>query len=267
MAHIDSPRAVVIDDDDDVRGLLAEVLTSAGFAVTAVDNGTDGVAAVLAYRPVVTTVDVNMPGIDGFEVTRRIRATGNDTYVVVITALTDEADAVLSFGVGADDVVVKPFRVRELRARFLALLRRPRATDGDGTGTRHGERTASLDRPGAPPERFDGLLLDRDTRTVSVDAAEVTLTRTEFDLLATLLESGRRVRSKADLVLTLHDETYLDPAKVSDADERAIEAHMTNLRRKLGDSPAQPRFIETVRGAGYRSVAAHADAVPEDAEP
>jgi len=266
MAHIDSPRAVVIDDDADVRHLLAEVLTSAGFAVTAVDNGTDGVAAVLAHQPIVTTVDVNMPGIDGFEVTRRIRAAGNDTYIVVITALTDEADAVLGFGVGADDVVFKPFRVRELRARFLALLRRPR-TDGDGDGTRDGERAASPGRPPVGAMRIDGLMLDRDTRTVSVDAADVTLTRTEFDLLATLLESGRRVRSKADLVLTLHDETYLDPAKVSDADERAIEAHMTNLRRKLGDSPAQPRFIETVRGSGYRSLAGHSDELPEDTEP
>ncbi|MCR2793508.1 response regulator transcription factor [Microbacterium sp. zg.Y625] len=254
MAHTASPRAVVIDDDADVRHLLVEILTSAGFAVTAAENGADGVAAVLAHDPVITTVDVDMPGIDGFETTRRIRANGNDTYIVLITALTDEADIVLGFGVGADDVVVKPFRARELRARLLAMLRRPRTAE-TAAAPGSGERPTPGGFTPTDIVRLDGLRLDRDTRTVTVDDVDVPLTRTEFELLATILESGRRVRSKADLVLTLHDETYLDPARVSDADVRAIEAHMTNLRRKLGDSVHQPRFIETVRGAGYRAIA------------
>ncbi|MCR2784950.1 MULTISPECIES: response regulator transcription factor [unclassified Microbacterium] len=268
MAHTASPRAVVIEDDTDVRHLLIEILTSAGFTVTAAENGIDGIAAVVAYDPVITTIDVDMPGIDGFEVTRRIRAQGSDAYVVLITALTDEADAVLGFGVGADDVVTKPFRPRELRARLLALLRRPRVSDpdaprSDGSATSAASTTTHV----SDAVRLDGLLLDRDTRTVVVDSNDIALTRTEFELLATILESGRRVRSKADLVLTLHDETYLDPSKVSEADERAIEAHMTNLRRKLGDSALQPRFIETVRGAGYRAVAPHPDEDAEDSEP
>ena len=258
MAHTASPRAVVIDDDADVRHLLVEILTSAGFAVTAAENGADGVAAVLAHDPVITTVDVDMPGIDGFEATRRIRANGNDTYIVLITGLTDEADIVLGFGVGADDVVVKPFRARELRARLLAMLRRPRTAEIGAAASGRGERATPGGFAPSDTVRLDGLLLDRDTRTVTVDDADVPLTRTEFELLATILESGRRVRSKADLVLTLHDETYLDPARVSDADVRAIEAHMTNLRRKLGDSVHQPRFIETVRGAGYRAIAGDA---------
>ncbi|MCR2823972.1 response regulator transcription factor [Microbacterium sp. zg.Y909] len=258
MAHTASPRAVVIDDDADVRHLLVEILTSAGFAVTAAENGADGVAAVLAHDPVITTVDVDMPGIDGFEATRRIRANGNDTYIVLITGLTDEADIVLGFGVGADDVVVKPFRARELRARLLAMLRRPRTAETVSASSNGGERPTPGGFTPTDIVRLDGLVLERDTRTVSVDDVDVPLTRTEFDLLATILESGRRVRSKADLVLTLHDETYLDPARVSDADVRAIEAHMTNLRRKLGDSVHQPRFIETVRGAGYRAIAGDA---------
>ncbi|MCR2824233.1 response regulator transcription factor [Microbacterium sp. zg.Y909] len=261
MAHNNtSPRAVVMDDDDDVRNLLVEILTSAGFTVSAADNGTDGLAAVLAHDPVLTTIDISMPGVDGFETVRRIRAQGSDTYIVLITGLTDEADVVMGFGVGADDVVTKPFRARELRARLLAMLRRPRSAGREEqTPASPGERAASAPRGLPDTVRLDGLLLDRDTRTVTVDDQDVTLTRTEFELLATILESGRRVRSKADLVLTLHDETYLDPARVSDADVRAIEAHMTNLRRKLGDSVQQPRYIETVRGAGYRAVAGHAD--------
>ncbi|BDV29764.1 response regulator transcription factor [Microbacterium terricola] len=247
--------AVVIDDDPDVRHLLVEILTSAGFTVVAADNGLDGVAAVNEHQPVLTTIDVNMPGIDGYEATRRIRET-SDAYIVIITALNEEADAVLGFGVGADDVVVKPFRARELRARLLAMLRRPRFPVPVPTEP----APAPAPQPAASDVdtavRLAGLTLDRETRAVTVDDSEVALTRTEFDLLATILESGRRVRSKADLVLTLHDETYLDPARVSEADERAIEAHMTNLRRKLGESAASPRFIETVRGVGYRTIAA-----------
>ncbi|MCR2814213.1 response regulator transcription factor [Microbacterium sp. zg.Y1090] len=256
MAHNASPRAVVIDDDPDVRHLLVEILTSAGFVVTATDNGADGVAAVTAYDPAITTVDVDMPGIDGFEAIRRIRAAGSDTYVLLVTALSDEADAVMGFGVGADDVVVKPFRARELRARLLAMLRRPRGFNAESGAVGRPLVPRIPGTPEGPPDvvRLDGLLLDRETRTVVVDGADVSLTRSEFEILATILESGRRVRSKADLVLTLHDETYLDPARVSDADVRAIEAHMTNLRRKLGDSAQDPRFIETVRGAGYRAV-------------
>ena len=100
--------AVVIDDDADVRDLLVQVLTSAGFHVFAVDNGFDGVDAVRAHDPDITTLDVNMPGIDGYETARRIREHSN-TYILLITALTEEADAVLGFSVGADDVVTKPF--------------------------------------------------------------------------------------------------------------------------------------------------------------
>ncbi|GAA5035532.1 response regulator transcription factor [Microbacterium fluvii] len=253
--------AVVIDDDPDVRHLLVDILTSAGFTVVDVDNGLDGVAAVEEHDPVLTTIDVNMPGIDGYEATRRIREL-SDTYIVIITALTDEADAVLGFGVGADDVVVKPFRARELRARLVAMLRRPRFPRATPSGSIPIIATAPAAAVEAASDpdvlAHNGLTLDRATRAVVVDQRDVVLTRTEFELLATILESGRRVRSKADLVLTLHDETYLDPARVSDADERAIEAHMTNLRRKLGETAAQPRFIETVRGVGYRTVASPA---------
>lgn len=248
-----APLAVVIDDDDDVRHLLVQILTSAGFSPIAVNNGIAGVEAVATHRPVITTLDVNMPGIDGFETARRIREI-SDTYILLITALADEADAVLGFSVGVDDVVVKPFRARELRARVSAILRRarvPLAVPAEDTPA-----------PAATPDdtssghvlRQDGLVLDLDHHTLTLDGEEVALTRSEFDLLATLLGSERRVRSKADLVLTLRDESHLSTDIVTEAEERAIEAHITNLRRKLGESAAHPRFIETVRGAGYRAV-------------
>lgn len=239
---VGGPTAVVIDDDPDVRDLLVQVLSSAGFSVVAVDNGYAGVEAVLAQDPDITTLDINMPGIDGFETARRIRE-HSDTYLLLITALTEEADAILGFSVGADDVVTKPFRARELRARVLAAQRR-RPREG---------------APDAPVEAAkplignSGLVVNRATHSVTINAHPVLLTRTEFDLLATLLEAAPAVRSKIELVSALRPG-HRSTSHTSEADERAIETHMTNLRRKLGDNAAEPRYIETLRAVGYRAI-------------
>ncbi|MCK6079066.1 response regulator transcription factor [Microbacterium sp. EYE_5] len=325
--------AVIVEDDPDIRHLIVEVLEAAGFSTVSVGNGIDGVRAVLSYQPLITTLDVNMPGIDGFEAARRIRAQ-SDTYIIMITGLEEEADVVLGLGAGADEYVVKPFRPRELRARVESLLRRPRATGSaaataprqDAAGPSFpGARPAAAPQPdlaptspvfdervqtpvypqqpepqqappqqqpyqggsavvvpqsagpqfGGPPAGYQpgnaaapasatppvggpGWSVHRDLavhgehRVVLVGGRELTLTRTEFDLLSTLMESKRRVRSKADLTLVLRGESYVTSYFVGEADKRAIEAHMTNLRRKLGDNPNNPRYIETVRGVGYR---------------
>lgn len=294
--------AVVIEDDPEVRHMLADVLESAGFSTISVGNGIDGVRAVETYQPLITTLDVNLPGIDGFEAARRIRAR-SDTYIVMLTAQGEEADVVLGLAAGADDFVTKPFRPRELRARIEAMLRRPRAggtpsnaliapaqdsvgpsfPTRSGSGASSGGGTAtgatnvvvpaasSADVVITEPEKLivvsapvrgtgDGgdwlihrdLRLDPDTRIARIGERDLDLTRTEFDLLAALLESKRRVRSKADLALVLRGESYVTTYFVGDADKRAIEAHMTNLRRKLSDDPNNPRYIETVRGVGYR---------------
>ncbi|PZU33456.1 MAG: two-component system response regulator [Microbacterium sp.] len=330
--------AVIIEDDPEIRHLIVEVLEAAGFSTVSVGNGIDGVRAVASYQPSITTLDVNMPGIDGFEAARRIRAQ-SDTYIIMITGLEEEADLVVGLGAGADDYIVKPFRPRELRARVDSLMRRPRTTTQNQPpaprqevagpsfpGARPGIRTPDYSAPAAydqrstpatpsgPPYGFDdvrsqpapppayaqpappsapaaqpiivpstagpqysepgsdlatvghtageiagpGWVTHRDLsvnpeqRTAVIGGAELELTRTEFDLLATLMESKRRVRSKADLTLVLRGESYVTSYFVGEADKRAIEAHMTNLRRKLGDNPTNPRYIETVRGVGYR---------------
>ncbi len=265
--------AVIVEDDDELRLLLVDVLEAAGFSTVSVGNGTDGIQAVLTHQPLITTLDVNMPGIDGIEAARRIRAQ-SDTYIVMITAMGEEADVVLGLTAGADEYITKPFRPREFRARIDAMLRRGRAsapapTAPVRTHKSADARTITASAPVVAPETTsdrlvaqqaaDGqwlahrnLRLDLDSRILLMDDAEVDLTRTEFDLLAALLESRRRVRSKADLALLLRGEASSTTYFVGDADKRAVEAHMTNLRRKLGDSPAQPRFIETVRGVGYR---------------
>lgn len=296
--------AVVIEDDLDIRYLLEQVLTQAGFSTVSTGNGEDGVRAVLAHEPLITTLDVSLPGIDGFEVARRVRS-ASSTYIVMISAMGDEIDVLQGLEAGADDYIVKPFRPRELRARLGAMLRRPRSvvdgtgpvTDGSQSGSvaeggvldaaagagRTGaeDRTSGPDAETSPTEGVDGarvgtsevgaaeqsavprdpsgswvehngLALDPDARLAEVDGAPVDLTKTEFDLLATLLESRRRVRSKADLALALRNDAYVTTHYVGDADRRNVEVHMANLRRKLGDDPNAPRFVVTVRGVGYR---------------
>jgi two-component system OmpR family response regulator len=309
---------VIIEDDADIRHLLEAVLTQAGFDAIATSNGLDGVRAVRAYDPVVTTLDVSMPGMDGFETAKRIRAF-SATYLVMLTARDEEIDTLQGLEAGADDYLTKPFRPRELRARIDAMLRRPRmavataaAADAlaESAGTAissgaadpvhvpayvpaEGEFTPAYVPPTPPPaapradidgipilsgtpasvtvplpvtsaqadERAEdwvehnGLRLSNDMRLAVLGTTELDLTRTEFDLLAALLESKRRVRSKADLALLLRGESYVTSYYVNEADKRAVEAHLSNLRRKLGDSLTAPRWLETVRGVGYRLAA------------
>jgi two-component system OmpR family response regulator len=288
--------AVVIEDDDDIRHLLETVLSQAGFEVTARANGYDGVEAVRAVNPTVVTLDVNMPGMDGFETAKRIRAF-SQAYIVMLTALGEEIDTLQGLEAGADDYITKPFRPRELRARIEAMLRRPRSIAADepsgptpptgrraeppaytavsppsgpafpppgypapgvpsaepavGAHTAPQQPTAS---PGIPGERLQhlGLIVDLGTRLTLVEGQEIPLTRSEFDLLAALMQSGRRVRTKADLAILLRNESYVTSNFVSDADKRGIEVHMGNLRKKIGENSLTPRWIETVRGVGYR---------------
>ncbi|SFH24361.1 response regulator transcription factor [Cryobacterium levicorallinum] len=278
--------AVIIEDDADIRNLLEAVLTQAGFETIPTSNGLDGIAAVREHYPIVTTLDVSMPGIDGFETARRIRAF-SPTYLVMLTARDDEIDTLQGLDAGADDYMTKPFRPRELRARIEAMLRRPRqpmttdavvlAVDAAPApapetapselvtaGEANAEASASLGPP-IPSEEsgtvdgwysHNGLRLNPSERIVQLDGAPLDLTRTEFDLLGALLESQRKVRSKNDLALLLRGEAYASAYPVIEADRRAVEVHMGNLRRKLGDSTATPRWLETVRGVGYR-LAAH----------
>ena len=288
---MDSGRvALVIEDDGDIRQLLEVVLRQGGFAVHSAGTATEGVRLAEEVAPDVITLDVGLPDFDGFEAARRIRLV-SDAYIVMLTAQGEEVDTLLGLEAGADDYIVKPFRARELRARISAMMRRPRgggeapaAAPAGGTAVPASApasdaresapapeaeeavqpaafATTTMVSPALPTEtapeddadvlRHNGLELDEGTRQVTVDGEPVDLTRTEFDLLASILASGGRVRTKGDLVRDIRSGSYA-VASSTEPEERAVEVHLGNLRRKLHDDPRQARWIQTVRGVGYR---------------
>lgn len=253
--------AVVIEDDADVRNLLEGVLSQAGFEVHTASDGKAGVEVVRAKDAHVVTLDVGLPDIDGFEVLRRIRHF-SDAYVVMLTGRTEEPDLLSALNAGADDYIAKPFRPRELRARVAAMLRRPRHD------TSKAAAAPATPAPAAPEPREDpavfrhnGLVLNYRTRTVEVQGEPLNLTRSEFDLLYVLLRGRGAVCSRADLVRAVRGEFYDQDTYISEADERAVEVHVGNLRRKLKENQHSPRWLQTVRGVGYRLAPARQDAL------
>lgn len=241
--------AVVIEDDDDTRSSLTALLQQSGFAVHARSSGLDGVEAVREHEPRLVIVDRTLADFDGVEASRRIRLF-SDAYLIILAAGADEADAVMGLTAGADDYVPKPFRPMELRARIAALLRRPLMQQPAGEVPEDDVETA----PTLPRPDFDhkGLTLHEGLRRAAVDGAPVELTQTQFDLLLCLMKNGRTIQTKADLVRWLRNEPYNTGSSVSLRELRAVEVHLSNLRKRLGESSRKPRWLETVHGLGYR---------------
>ena len=251
--------AVVVEDDDDIRGLLEVVLQQSGFDVHSTHSGVKGVALVESRRPDLVTLDLGLPDIDGFETARRIR-TISDAHIVMLTARSDEIDTILGLEAGADEYVTKPFKPRELRARVDAIMRRRNSQPTATNNSPVVRVEAGPDEQPAQVEQdfvrsLNGLVLNQSTYTVEVDGEVKNITPTEFTLLDVLLGSKGHIRTKTELVRRLRDEESDSGTYVSSADERSVEVHLGNLRRKLGDSTQDPRWIETVRGVGYRSAA------------
>lgn len=226
-------RVLVVDDERSLAKVVAGYLEQDDHQVECVFDGLAAVAAAREQPPDVVVLDLGLPGLDGVEVCRQLR-TFTDCYIVMLTARTDEVDKLVGLGVGADDYLTKPFSPRELVARVRAMLRRPRT----------GAAGADLTRE-EPPRVFGRLRVDVAAREVDLDGMPVALTRTEFDLLAALSARPRMVFSRAQLITAVWGDGWI-------GDEHLVDVHVGHLRRKLGDDPAAPRFIRTVRGVGYR---------------
>ena len=251
--------AVVIEDDLDVRNLLEGVLSQAGFRVHTAPDGVHGVQAVRDSNPDIVTLDVGLPDVDGFEVLRRLRHF-SDAYVVMLTGRTEEADLLTALQGGADDYITKPIRPREVRARITAMMRRPRRNVSDehqGPTTPQPAIAAQQSIKALRPDhfmRYNGLILDAEKRTVTLEGEPLDLTRSEFGILHELLRGAGAVLARAQLVRVIRGQHYAEDTYVSKSDERAVEVHIGNLRRKLRDDPESPRWLQTVRGVGYRIV-------------
>jgi len=223
---------LVVEDDPAVALALEVALKGEGYLPLLAATGDKGLEIGLAQAPDLLILDVRLPGIDGFELLRRLRAGGSKEPVIILTARDEEVDTILGLELGADDYMTKPFRVRELLTRVKSHLRRAYGDLADALGGRI--------------IRADELLIDLERRRVSRAGKKISLTPTEFEILRLLAEKPGRVFSRRDLLERVRDYD----AAIS-GDEKTINVHVSHLRDKVEEDPSNPRFVMTVRGVGY----------------
>ena len=221
------PTVLVVDDETPLRDLIRAYLERDGYTVVEASTGKEALSAAALHNPDIIVLDLMIPEIDGTEVCRRIRAS-SDVYIIMLTAKADEVDRVVGLEVGADDYLTKPFSPRELVARVRALLRRPR-----------------VQVVAARVLRFGDLTIDVDGHEVRVGNEIITLTATEYRLIAILASTPGRMYSRAQLLEHVWGSSYY-------GDDRVVDVHIANARRKIQENSTSQPFIETVRGAGYR---------------
>ncbi|NHN55629.1 response regulator transcription factor [Calidifontibacter sp. DB0510] len=222
MTPISPSRVLVVDDEVALAGMVGNYLDRAGYTVQLAHDGLAALEAARAFTPDVVVLDLGLPGLDGIEVCRQLR-TFSDAYVLMLTARTEEVDTLIGLSVGADDYVTKPFSVRELVARIGVLLRRP--------------RTATTE---PVVQQVGRLRLDLEAHEVLLEGRSIPLTRTEFDVLATLAAQPRRAFDRRALIDAVWGAGW-------GGDEHLVDTHVAHLRAKLGRE-----VIATVRGVGYR---------------
>jgi two-component system response regulator RegX3 len=247
-AVADNIRVLVVEDEESYRAALSSGLSLEGFDVDVAPDGSEGLRLFADRPPDIVLLDMLLPGMHGMEVCRRMRAM-SQVPIVMVSAVDTELDVVLGLELGASDYVTKPFHLRELVARIQAILRRvsPQATPFlepalPTPGRPSADQALADQRPNAV---FGTVTVDFVRREVTVDGRQTHLSRREFDLLAVLLSPARRVRTRAELIDLLWPDRYL-------SDSRTLDTHIHRLRAKLEPDPAQPHFIVTVRGVGFR---------------
>jgi DNA-binding response OmpR family regulator len=219
-------RVLVVDDERKIRDVVGSYLAREGYGVVLAETGERALDMALREHPDLVVLDLKLPGLSGEEVARAVREV-SEVPIIMLTAKSSEGDRLAGLGLGADDYLVKPFSVRELAARVAAVLRRTRGIRSELS--------------------FDAgrLIVNQGARTARLDGRSLPLTRTEADLLLALVASHPRALSREQLLTALRGYG-------SDPEERTIDAHVKNLRRKLGDEPPNQHYILTVPGVGYR---------------
>jgi DNA-binding response OmpR family regulator len=225
-------RVLVVEDVEEISDVVVAVLTAAAYEVEVAADGVSGFARAIEWLPDVIVLDLSLPGMDGTEVCRRLRAAAVDSYVLMLTARHDEVDRVVGLSVGADDYITKPFSPRELVARVQAMMRRPRMV------------SAQIADSASQARRLGPIVIDTNAREVEVGGSHVALTKTEYDILTLLSENPRQVITRGQLRAQVWGEDWL-------ADDHAVDVHVSNLRRKLAAAGGGV-LIRTVRGVGYR---------------
>ena len=233
MQIMERRRILIIDDERELRTMLSAYLEAEGFETFEATDGAQGLESMTEAEPDLVILDVGLPGIDGFEVLRQLRQR-SDVPVIMLTARAEEVDRVVGLTVGADDYVTKPFSPLELSARITAILRR------STLATRNSESDDEV-------LRFDGLTIDPAKRELVCDGQSVDISTLEFDLLAALAASPGQVFTREQLMETVWGWDYFGV-------DRVVDVHVVSIRRALGDDPAHPRFVGTVRGVGYKFV-------------
>jgi two-component system alkaline phosphatase synthesis response regulator PhoP len=220
---------LVVDDEAKILWLARDYLEHAGFAVLIAETGTEALAAARQARPDLIVLDLGLPDLDGLDVTRALRKESN-VPIIMLTARGDESDKLVGLELGADDYLTKPFSPKELVARVRAVLRR---TEN------------ALSSPGRELIRTVELTLDLPRMRATLGQRPIELTPTEFELLAALASQPGRIFTRAQLLDAVHGVAF-------ESYERAIDAHIKNIRHKLEPDPRQPRYILTVYGVGYK---------------
>lgn len=218
---------LVVDDEPRIARLVADYLQQAGYRVVEASDGPAALEQFRSHRPDLLVLDLGLPGVDGLDVIREIR-THSAVPIIILSARSDETDRVVGLELGADDYVVKPFGGRELVARVRALLRR-------------------VDAAVVEEEiyRVADLTVDVPKMRVALDGSEVAMTPTEFHLVAAMIAEPGRVFTRSQLLDIVHGVSF-------ESYERAIDAHVKNIRKKLGSRPGRPRYVLTVHGIGYK---------------
>ncbi len=226
-----SIRVLVVEDEKNLVALLRKYLEREGFEVHEALDGPAAIEAAGLAEPDVVVLDWMLPGLDGVEVLRELRRS-SEAYVIMLTARTEEVDRIVGLSTGADDYLTKPFSPGELVARIRAMLRRPRTATPN-------------DKDEEAPMKFGELTIDLARRDVRLGEEQVSLTALQFDLLATLASRPGFVFSRGQLLERVWGDDYF-------GGDHVVDVHVANLRKKVEDDPSNPRYVQTVRGVGYR---------------